>query len=248
MQPTAIAEQYQQRGGELYDRAEYLAAARTWARILETLSENEVNRAERDNALLITLDAYMRPYERYHFGSRTGEPPPEVVEGLEEGVRVYERYLAAYRRAYGETAQISPSAQEVARQLLSFWEEVRGSEGSESAERPGVDPRDGWVIDGCDRRTDRCYQRGVPLIVVGSVSLGLGLGATSMIVVGGLRARDNNDATAKGLIIGGSVATVALLTAGGVMLGVGIRRRGRRIAVSPMLGPGLTGLSMVGRF
>lgn len=249
MQPSTVAEEYQQRGDDLYDRADYLGAARTWSKILEALSENEVNRAERDNALLITLDAYMRPYEPYHFKSKPGPAPDAVIKGLEEGVAVYQTYLAAFRRAYGETAQISPSAQEAARQLLEYWGEVGRKPAEKTPETTGpIEPPGGAVI-GCDRRTDRCYQRGVPLIVAGSITLALGLGATSMIVIGGLRASGgNNDATAQGLIIGGSVTTVALLAAGGTMLGIGIKRRGRRVTLAPSVGPRFTGVSVSGRF
>jgi hypothetical protein len=250
MRPNTVAEEYQQRGDDLYDRAEYIAAARTWARILETLSENEVNRAERDNALLITLDAYMRPYEPYHFKSRPGPAPEEVIKGLEEAVAVYETYLAAYKRAYGESAQISPSAQEAVNQLLEYWAAVKDQrgEGEDEGEGGGIVPPEGTIL-GCDRRVDRCYKRGVPLIVAGSITLALGLGSTSMIVVGGLRAsRGDNDALSTGLIAGGSVATVVLLAAGGAMLGVGIKRYGRSVAVAPVVGPRMTGLSLSGRF
>jgi hypothetical protein len=258
MRDTRLAESMQDDGQRRYDQADYFGAARTWGRILEILTENEVNRQERDNALLITLDAYSRPYYENYSGQSIRRPPPDVVQGLVDGVAVFDRYVVAYERAYGKGSSISPAADEAGRQIKAYLEEAGGAP-TTADEKPKTETKPVVVGPICDPRIDNCgkyqYRNGVPLIVIGSITMAAGLGCTALIIVGGVRnnnaASENpprTDRTARGMIIGGSIATGVLLVAGATMLGVGIRRRVRTFALTPTVGPRFAGLGVTGKF
>ncbi len=263
------AKELQIQGQRHYDAQEFELAARTWSSILAALPENAVNKAERDNTVLIALDAYERGYEVRHAAGGV-EALAQSVDILREGVKFFDDYRASFAKAYGPTSALSPASSQAGvhiRELLAAAEKelaaARGTTVGPTIGGPGPDPGP-FVPDGGHTRPS-----GIGLIAGGAVMMGAGLAFSSMIIVGGVRAKraqdDRRDALdfgdeeaadaadrrgtrANALIAAGSVLTAALLIGGAVMLGIGVRRRIRYQAVLPSLGPRWVGISISGRF
>lgn len=261
---------------QMFADGQYVEAARTYARILEVLPENKINREERDNTLLIALEVYREAYKQ------------QRVPGDKEATRAaakllctadthYQKYLERYRDQYGSAADPSKAARESYGELQTLMNEAEGELGSPPC-GPVVAPPPPPPCE-VDPSQPECAEidlsgpdpprgpSGIGLIVGGAVTLAGGLGATSMIIIGGINRRKaveirddemetderrdearDNVGRANGLIIAGSVVTAVLLAGGATMLGIGIRRRMRYMAFSPQLNRGYVGLSLQGRF
>jgi hypothetical protein len=267
IEPSRRAKALQIDGQARYAQQEFEQAGDVWSRIFEVLPENPVNREERDTTLLITLDAYKEAYRVAREGA-AADGLSRGVAMLRKGVGVLDRYVAAFGRQYGATTAISPSADAAAReirQLLADAERELGQ--TKPATDPGLVGPVPTTLPLDERGPDR--PSGTGLIAGGAVLLALGLAATSMIIIGAVRAKDakgeyddaeadmdqagmdaadKKGARANGLIIGGSVATGVLLAAGGTLLGIGLRRRIRYQAFAPAFGPQYVGLRISGRF
>jgi hypothetical protein len=250
------------RAQELFNAGNISGAADTYAEIFDELPENHVNREERDNNVLVTLEAYREAYElrRSSPGDKSLE---EAVELLRRAVRVFDRYEAEYRRVYGGQS-ISPEATASGRQikdLLAAAEKDLAPTPPPEAAKP-AEPTP-FISDGYEPPVG---PNGTGLIVAGSVMLAAGLGTTAMIIVGARMTkqanRDKADAmtdeqaddvdrrgtTGNALIITGSILTAAFVISGATMLGIGIHRRQRYMAFEPAVGRGYAGLSLRGRF
>jgi len=255
-------------GQKRFDVQDYEGAASSWSRILEVLPENTVNREERENSLLIALEAYKEAF-RSRRAAGGDDALKSAVEHLRKGVALHAQYGAEYQRAYGNGARIGSAAQDSGAEIQRMLEDAeRELGGSAPAPTPIIDPsptptsptRDFGPVRG---------PSGNGLIAGGSILIALGLGSTSMIIIGGLQAkearREYRDASAEmdeagkdaadrkgkranGLIAGGAVMTGVFLAAGATMLGFGIRRRVRYQAVAPMVGPQYVGIGVQGRF
>ncbi|MBV1859422.1 MAG: hypothetical protein KUG77_13500 [Nannocystaceae bacterium] len=263
----------------MFADGQYADAARTYARILEVLPENRVNLEERDNSLLIALEVYREAYRQLRV---TGdkEATRRAAELLCTAEGHYETYLTTYREVYGGAMNPSKAALESSEELQKLLAEAETALGSPPCGPPPVvvDPKS-QVLPPPPPPGPEPPQgpSGMGLIVAGALTLTAGLGASSMIVIGGINRRkarrvldreESEDATeaemmtlasekkearenrarANGLIIGGSVVTAVLLASGATMLGIGLRRRLRYMAFSPDVGRGYVGLSLQGRF
>lgn len=264
---TGRAKELQIQGQAHYDGQAFELAARTWGSILAALPENAINKAERDNTVLITLDAYERAYEVRRGGGGV-DSLKQGVEILREGVEFFDEYRAAFAKVYGPTSTLSPAATQAGihiRDLLAAAEkELADASGPAVGPTTGPAPDPGFVPD-----VGHARPSGIGLIAGGAVMIGAGLATSSMIIVGGIQAKDAKDARhdalarmddaaadaadrkgtrANALIIAGSVVTGALIVGGAVMLGIGIRRRIRYQAVRPSFGPSWVGIAVTGRF
>lgn len=251
IRPDDRAERLQVRAQNLYDEGRYLEAADAWLRILTVLTENEVNRDERDTHLQLALEAYADAYLPY-LERPADDVPQEIANGLARGVEAYRTYRSRLRLAYGDSRSVSEGVREKGERLEEWLRRIEVEAPSPPPPPPppcvkGLDPL-------C--RADRDHiDSGVRLIAAGSVLLAGGLGTSSMIIVGAVRAKAARsedpprvDRTARGLIIGGSIATGVLVTAGGTLLGIGISKRLRYVAVAPVFRGRTVGLSVRGRF
>lgn len=249
---------------------QYADAARTYARILEVLPENKINREERDNTLLIALEVYREAYRQQRVPG-DGETTRKAAQLLCTAEVHYQKYLDTYRDEYGSAADPSKAARESYEELQALMREAEGEIGGPpcgpppaEVKPPEPEPKTEVDLTGVDPPRG---PSGIGLIVGGAVTMGAGLGAISMIVVGGLNRRkavkirddmastdgeianaEDNIKRANGLIIAGSVTSAVLLAGGAVMLGIGIKRRLRYMAFSPTLDRGYVGLSLQGRF
>ncbi len=256
----------------MFADGQYAEAAKTYARILdnEVLPENKVNREERDNTLLIALEVYREAYKQERKAGDK-ESTRQAAQLLCDAQGHYEKYLETYRDQYGSAADPSKDARESYDKLESLIGDAEKEIGSPPCgppPKPDVEtppPADDVVdLTGVDPPRGRS---GMGLIVGGAITMAAGLGATSMIIIGGLnrkKAKDirdddmstddekdnarDNIRRANGLIIAGSITTALLLAGGATMLGIGIKRRMRYMAFSPQINRGYVGLSLQGRF
>lgn len=264
---------------QMFADGKYAEAARTYARILEVLPENRVNLEERDNSLLIALEVYREAYKQQRVAGDK-EATRTAAKLLCTAQGHYDTYLATYREVYGGAMNPSKAALESNDELQKLLGEAEAELGAPPCgppppkvdpipepppppPPPGNEPPQG--------------PSGMGLIVAGALTMAAGLGATSMIIIGGInrgKAQDvldkenaedateaemmmleaekdlaeDNRRRANGLIIGGSITTAVLLGGGAAMLGIGIRRRLRYMAFAPNMGRGYVGLSLQGRF
>jgi tetratricopeptide (TPR) repeat protein len=111
------------RAKELYEAGNLRASAETYAEILDELSENNVNREERDNVILLTVEVYIEAYEARRL-EKDDKALPEAVALLERAVQVFDGYEAEYRRVYGGTS-ISPEAAASGQRLKALLEQAK---------------------------------------------------------------------------------------------------------------------------
>ncbi len=248
---------------------QYADAARTYARILEVLPENRVNREERDNTLLITLEVYREAFRQARTSDKEGLR--KAAELLCTAKGHYEGYADRYQQVYGGGAEPSQAALESRAELGTLIADAESELGSSpcgppppEVAKPDDQPPPPPPPPGPEPPRG---PSGVGLIVAGASVMAAGLGATSMIIVGGVnrkkavKVRDDEESSdaevrvakdnvrrANALIIAGSVVTGVLLAGGATMLGLGIRRRLRYLAFSPQLDRGYVGLGVQGRF
>jgi len=262
---------------QMFEDGQYAEAARTYARILEVLPENKVNLEERDNTLLIALEVYREAYRKQR---AAGDKRAAKLLCTAQGH--YNKYLATYREEYGGAMDPSKAALESHDELQKLLSEAETALGAPPCGPPppptaGVDTKTPLPPQPPDRPTFP-GRSGSGLIIAGALTMTAGLGATSMIIVGGINRRkatrvldeeNDEDATeaemmmmldaekelarenrrrANGLIIAGSVTTAVLLAGGAAMLGIGIKRRMRYMAFTPSMGRGYAGLRLQGRF
>jgi hypothetical protein len=260
------AKQLNLEGQRQFNEQNFDGAAASWTRILEVLPENATNREERDNTLLIALEAYKESARRVGQGAGQAAAKREV-DVLRKAIAVRDGYVEDFGRAYGGRETVSnpvvESGAEVERMLADA---ERRAGASASVAPPIVTPS--TPVDVPTFHAPR-GPSGNGLIAGGAVLIALGLGSTSMIIIGAMQAKDarreyrdaqsemdddgmdkadRKGRRANGLIAGGAVMTGVFLAAGGTMLGIGIRRRVRYQAFMPVVGPQYVGLGWTGRF
>ena len=254
-------------GQESFTNGDYEAAAHAWGRILELLDENATNREERNTQLLIMVEASIRAYKQERAG-RTDQALHAAVDILRRGVAVVDSYEEDFETAYAGREQISAEAQQRAAEIRTL---LTRAEADLPAVEPTPTPPKTPVDEPVIKTTYFDPPSGVGLIVGGSLLITAGLGATSMIAVGatmnkqasrdhanaskmmpvdeaGQQAADDKGRTGTALLVTGSVLTGVFLAGGATMLGIGIKRRMRYLAASPMTGRGFVGVSLRGRF
>ena len=262
---TDRAKQLNATAQERYARGDLGGAGDTYAEIFNVLTENRVNREERDNTLLITLEVYREAF--YRRKGEAGENAlKEAVEYLRRAVRLFDNYEAEYRRVYGSGASVSLDAQKSGQETKDLLAQAEKELGLTKPEEPKPVEKKDPILKPISVPPG---PSGVGLIVAGSIMLAAGLGTMAMIIVGDSMARKArrdrdrasdegdddalDDANRRGqtgnvLIITGAVFTALFIAGGATMLGIGIHRRVRYVAFSPTVGRGYAGLSLRGRF
>ena len=87
-----------EQGQASFDAGDYEGAASSWSKILDTLPENDLNREERENALLISLEAYKHAYRR-KTAERGGTSEAEVAL-LRKGLALCDAYTKEFVRVH----------------------------------------------------------------------------------------------------------------------------------------------------
>ena len=251
------------KGQASFDAGDYMGAAASWKKILDILPENEINREERENALLISLEAYKQAFRRVSVES--GSVGNAEVEFLREALRLCDAYTKEVARVHGPTA-VSPSVVESRVEIEGM---LANTNPVEAPPPPIITPETGGVV--LEPDVIHRGKSGTGLIAAGSVSIVVGLAMMPLVIIGSIRHRDadRNEQTAQdmeppdtdaieqakdqrraanAMIISGSILMGVLTIGGATMLGIGIRRRIRYTAFSPVVGPSYAGFSLQRRF
>ena len=265
-------------GQDKYASGDFAGAADAWTRLLERLPEAQSNRATRENVLLNVLQARLDGYAR----TRKDDGSKDI-DHLRKAKNVLDSYFAGFKSAYGDRAAVSAAVQEKADELDRTLEEAEKEAAAASAQpepepepEPGPQGTNNGNNGGRDIIVLEAEDDGGGLIVGGAVTGGLSLGGFGLLVAGGVianRAEDDylaattdaerQTATDKGttgnaLTITGAILGPVLLITGGVLVGLGIKKRQdsqrnrdqqlRNISVTPTGGRGFGGVVFSGRF
>lgn len=250
-----------EQGQASFDAGDYRAAAASWQRILDVLPEDTLNREERENALLIALEAYKHEYRQAL--AVKGAPATEDVERLRLSLTLCKEYAAELTRVYGSQGNVDGSVFESRAEIEAMLAEA-GAPRDTTPVIPTIETGPQLERTLVDRGTS-----GTGLIVAGSLTAAAGLGMIPLIVIGARelkesnaerdaaqdmmdplaeQAADDHHRSANAMLITGSVLCGVLLAGGATMLGIGIRRRVRYMAMSPVMGPQYVGVGVGGRF
>ena len=157
------AQRLQDDAQDLFDEDAYVEAGLTWVRILSVLHENEVNRAERDNALQLALVSFKEAYLEY----RDDEPqdvPPRVVEGLAAGAHAYRLYLARYEDEYGDQRGITESLRAKGERIERWYARFESKADGPPPPPPPCNVEGMFLCDDDDPHQNS----GIPYIIAGS--------------------------------------------------------------------------------
>jgi hypothetical protein len=285
--PKGAARDRHQLGRKAHDAQRWTEAAQAWADVLDQIPENPVNRTVRMNLVLDTIDAHRAVY------AQTGD-----IAHLRTALDVYYRYFAVFKATYN-SPNIPRPVVVARFELKEEIQRAESAQRSSPPPAPAVQPDEPLPDDppsssddpdatttvaeplepvrftadtsrGRDRPSStRSDRTSTGLIIGGSATLALGLGASSMIAVGAIGGRqaredskdprfteeqrqniDRQGRTMNTVFIAGLVATPVLVGAGAAMLGIGLHRRQSRgiASVTPRLGRGFAGVSISGRF
>lgn len=247
-----------EQGQASFDAGDYRAAAASWQRILEVLPEDTLNREERENALLIALEAYKHEYRQAL--ALKGAAGQEDVARLRQALALCREYAAELTRVYGPQGTVDGAVFESRAEIETMLAEAG------PAPDPVVPVDTGPQLE---RTVVERGPSGTGLIVGGAVTTAAGLGMLPLIIIGARElkeanaeretadsdmdpmaqaAADDHRRSANAMLISGSVLCGVLLAGGATMLGIGIRRRVRYMAVAPVMGPAYVGLGVGGRF
>lgn len=251
-----------EQGQASFDAGDYRAAATSWERILQVLPEDTLNREERENALLIALEAYKMEFRQAQ--AVKGKPTTEDVVRLRQALTLCKEYAAELTRVYGPQGTVDGAVFE-SRAEIETMLAAAGATQSEEPIVPSTQP--GPQLE---RAVVQRGPSGTGLIVGGALTTAAGLGMLPLIIIGARdlkQANEERDAAmdamdpeaaeaaadekhrkANAMLITGSVLCGVLLAGGATMLGIGIRRRVRYMAFAPTAGPAYVGLGLRGRF
>lgn len=246
----SAAETLLRRGQAAFDVGDYRGAIGAWRQVLDVLPENDRNREERENALLIVLAAYEAEFrDRTALASATDAD----VDRLREALGLCDAYTEELTRVHGPSA-VGGAVLEARVEI----ERMLGLDASSTHDGPiiCIPPEPG--------------PEGIGTIVAGAATMAVGLGGmTPLVVVGARRVaaadRDIAGAEAIGdpqavseaedrkrsantMLVTGAVLMGVVTVGGAVVLGLGVRRRLRAIAFTPAVGPAYVGATLQHRF
>jgi len=251
-----------EQGQASFDAGDYRAAATSWQQILDVLVEDSLNRAERENALLIALEAYKHEY-RAAIAAK-GKPAAEDVERLRLSLVLCREYAAELTRVYGAQGTVDGAVFESRAEIEAMLAEA----GAPPPETTPVPVNNGPQLEPAVLDRGR---NGTGLIVGGSIMTAAGLSMIALVVIGArdlkrseearkdaealmpedpaaVQAAEDRKRNANAMLISGSVLLAVLTAGGATMLAIGIRRRVRYMAFAPSMGPGYVGVGVRGRF
>ncbi|MEX1366914.1 MAG: hypothetical protein AB1Z98_27555 [Nannocystaceae bacterium] len=264
-------------GQDKYAAGDFSGAASAWTQLLESYPESQPSRATRENVLLNVLQAHLDGYARTRNDDGTKD-----IEHLRSAKSVLDSYFASFKEAYGDNAAVSAAVQEKADELDRALERAEEEAAAAVAPDPDPivtdpDPKDPKTKDGPDIIVLEAENDGGGLIVGGAVTAGLSLAGFGVLAAGSviaIRAEEDflaattdaarADAESQGqtgnaLTITGAIVGPVLLITGGVLIGLGIKKRKdakasrdeqlrKTLGVVPTGGRNFAGLMFHGRF
>jgi len=268
-------------GQDKYAEGDFAGAADAWTRLLDRLPEAQANRATRENVLLNVLQAHLDAYAR----TRRDDGSKDI-EHLRQAKTVLEGYFASFKQAYGDRAAVSAAVQEKADELERTLEEAEKEAAAAAQASSAVEPETPTETTPTEPSKSQpniivleSESDGGGLIAGGAIAAGFGLGGLGMLVAGvvlaGRATEDYEVAHAAGdqdgldeatklgntgnaLTITGAIVGPVLLATGGVLIGLGLKRRKdakaardaqlRSISVVPTGNRTFGGVVLSGRF
>lgn len=273
-------------GQDKYAEGDFAGAADAWTRLLERLPEAQANRATRENVLLNVVQAHLDGYARNR--NDDGSKDIGHLRNAKQVLDAYfASFKKAYGDRAAVSAAVQEKADELDRTLADAEKEAAVPE-PEVDPGPTTGPTPENTKTGPDIVVIEAENDGGGLIVGGAVAAGLSLGGFGVLAAGALiakRAEDDflavecaspcgtdeqetaqaarDDATKSGktgnaLTITGAIVGPVLLITGGLLIGLGIKKRKdakasraeklRSISVTPTGSRSFTGLVVQGRF
>jgi hypothetical protein len=186
---AAEIERLYNEGDKRNSEGDFKGAAESWTRLLVLLPEEGANQATRENLLLNILDAHINAYNRV-----VGSDGKKDASHLQEGKRTFELYLTQYRAVYGSGRAISAAVQQKGDELDAALQkaDAEGKVVTDPVNEP-PDPK----VDPDDKNKTKIdpgppvlppENNGIGLIVGGSVTAALGLGALGVLIAGAVGA------------------------------------------------------------
>ncbi len=272
-------------GQDNYANGDFAGAADAWTRLLERLPEAQANRATRENVLLNVLQAHLDGYSRTRRDDGTKDV--SHLRSAKDVLDTYfGDFKKAYGDRAAVSAAVQEKADELDAALAEAEKVVPppalddgGDDGGDDGNDDGAEDDgggdgggDGGKIIVLEREDD-----GTGLIVGGAVSAGLSLAGFGLLAAGGVIANraetdytnagtdetarseaEDRGRTGNALTITGAIVGPVLLITGGVLIGLGIKKRNdskaireeqlRSVSVVPTAGRGFGGLVLRGRF
>jgi hypothetical protein len=183
---AAEIERLYNEGDKRNSEGDFKGAAESWTRLLVLLPEEGANQATRENLLLNILDAHINAYNRV-----VGSDGKKDVSHLQEGKRTFELYLTQYRAVYGSGRAISAAVQQKSDELDAALNkadaDAKPTTGTDEPPPPKTDDNSDKPIDPGPPVLPP-ENNGIGLIVGGSVTAALGLGALGVLIAGAVGA------------------------------------------------------------
>lgn len=269
-------------GHKAHKAGDFARAGDEWSAVLAGMPEGAQTQGPRMRLVVDTIGSY-----RAAFASDGS------ITHLEAGMDTYYAYFAAYKQTYG-TPAIPRLVVEARHALKAELDQARrddrdkgaavavvATDENSSTTQPADDPSastggsdaggsDAGINVAVSTQSDSTDHPGRPLIIAGAVVMSVGIGASSLIIVGAIEGKDAREAqkspgyddeqrvnidkrgkSMNALFIAGLIATPVLVGAGAAMIVVGAKRRNNPVlqaSVTPMLKRGVAGVSVSGRF
>ncbi len=274
-------------GQDNYANGDFAGAADAWTRLLDRMPEAQADRSTRENVLLNVLQAHLDGYARTRREDGSKDIS-HLRSGKAVLDSYFADFTKAYGDRAAVSAAVQEKADELEAVLAEAEAEARAAAGGDDdgggddsgAEDDGGDDSgaedDGGGDDGPDIVVLESENDGTGMIVGGAVTAGLSLAGFGLLAAGGVIANraeedytqatdetarseaEDRGRTGNALTITGAIVGPVLLITGGVLIGLGIKKRMdakatreeqlRKVSVVPTVGPRFNGLVLRGRF
>jgi hypothetical protein len=275
-------------GQDKYAEGDFAGAADAWTRLLQRLDEKQANRATRENVLLNVVQAHLDGYARTRKDDGTKDIEL-LRAGKQVLDAYFASFKQAYGDRAAVSAAVQEKADELDRALADAEKEAAVVPEPEPEPEPDGPQPDPGGKTGPDIIVLESENAGGGLIAGGAVAAGLSLGGFGVLAAGAVIAKraeedflavtcappcgadeqaaaqaERDDATTRGktgnaLTITGAIVGPVLLITGGVLIGLGIKKRKdakaardeqlrKSLGVVPAGGRGFAGLVVHGRF
>jgi hypothetical protein len=287
--PDSEVERLYVEGQDKYSEGDFAGAADAWTRLLDRLPEAQANRATRENVLLNVMQAHLDGYARNRKpdGSKDIEhlrSAKAVIDGYFAAFKKAYGDRAAVSAAVQEKAdELDRTLSDAEREAAAAVRPDPTGDTGPGESDPSTGKTNPSII------VLEAQNEGTGLIAGGAVAAGLSLGGFGVLAAGAVignkaekdflavtcpmpcTAEAQADAqaqrdeaeqrgrTGNALTITGAIVGPVLLITGGVLIGLGIKRRKdgkaareeqlrKSLGVVPAAGRGFTGLVLTGKF
>jgi TolA-binding protein len=245
---TAKAQELYQRGRARFETSDYKGAIEFWTDAYAALgSEGADAQVQSIRSALV-------------YNISTAQGKWHELDGDVTHLRQARQLLVTYAQMMEQLGE-DPSGKELT-ETRARIAELEARIDAEATKAPPASP--GPANRPATPGGDSKHGKALPLLVSGGVLAGLGLGGVATMAAGmalgnkaeadyrddpaGRFAAEDRGRTANALAIAGGVAGGVLLVTGAVLLAIGAKRRGKKVAAAPTWIPSGAGMTFSGRF